>query len=262
MVNTFQRYEKKYLLNENAFQNLMTGVMRYMQPDKFCGDDRSYSIYNLYYDTADDDIIRRSLAKPYYKEKLRLRSYTVPGHSSDPVFLELKKKIGGVVCKRRAEMSLGEACRFIAAGEAPPRADYLNSQVIREIEYFLDQQPVEPKVVISYDRMAFYGNNDSEFRITFDSNIRTRRYDLGLEMGPGGRDLLPDHRYLMEVKISGAIPLWLSQTLSENGLFSTSFSKYGTEYKRYLREKSARVLEMPLQVYRPEVMQSAWCVNL
>jgi len=263
MINTFQRYENKYLLNESAFHNLTARLTRYMEPDQNCSDDRSYNIYNLYYDTENDDIIRRSLTKPYYKEKLRLRSYRVPQSYSDLVFLELKKKIGGVVCKRRAEMTLSEAYHFIAAGKAPSAADYLNRQVISEIEYFLYCNQVRPKVAINYERMAFLGRDDRGFRITFDTNIKTRRHNLGLEKGPGGRNLLFDRQYLMEIKISGAIPLWLSQALSENEVYSTSYSKYGAEYKRYLREKSLRVLDIARNtVFQPLTQETAWCVNL
>lgn len=263
MINSFQRYENKYFLDETAFQKVRAGLVEHMEPDRNCSADLSYSIYNLYLDTEHDDIIRRSLTKPYYKEKLRLRSYQVPQDLGDRVYLELKKKIGGVVCKRRAEMTLREAYRFTAGGPVPSASDYLSRQVMGEIAYFLHCNQVKPKVAINYQRMAFFGRDDHDFRVTFDSNIQTRRHNLGLEQGADGRSLLPPHQYLMEIKIPGALPLWLARILSDNGIYSTSFSKYGAEYKRYLRERSAKVLDIPANRSLPDIApDAACCVNL
>jgi len=236
VLNTFNRYERKYLMNQAEYEALTTVLLQYMKPDKFCRGDQWYSIYNIYYDTANHDIIRRSLAKPYYKEKLRLRSYTVPGVKDEPVFLELKKKIGGVVAKRRAIMGLDEACEFVVAGQRPAGSGYLNNQVTEEIACFLHCNRVGPKVFIGYERRAFFGKEDENLRVTFDRHIVTRRKDLALESGSYGKRLLEEGQYLMEIKMPGAIPLWLSSVLAEHMLYSTSFSKYGTEFKNYCRE--------------------------
>lgn len=263
MINSFQRYENKYLLDESVLQKVLAGLTEHMEPDRNCSADLSYGIYNLYFDTEHDDIIRRSLDKPYYKEKLRLRSYRVPQGLDDRVYLELKKKIGGVVCKRRAEMTLREAYGFAAGGPVPFAPDYLSRQVMDEIAYFVQCNRLKPKVAINYQRMAFFSRDERDFRITFDCNIQTRRHNLGLEHGAGGRSLLPPHQYLMELKIPGAVPLWLARILSENGVYSTSFSKYGAEYQRYLRESAAKVLDIPRNSGLPDFYpDDAYCMNL
>ena len=64
-----------------------------MDPDEHCKSGKNYNIYNIYYDTDNSDVIRHSISKPYYKEKLRLRSYYIPNNSNDKVFLELKRKL-------------------------------------------------------------------------------------------------------------------------------------------------------------------------
>lgn len=237
MSMTFQRYEQKYLLGESEYRALQAELTRWMKPDRHCQEGRHYAIYNIYYDTPDDELIRRSLAKPYYKEKLRLRSYTVPSGPDDQVFLEIKKKFGGIVTKRRAEMTLGEAEAFVASGRKPPGRDYLHDQVVSELVCFRQRYPVQPKVLISYDRIAYYGRDDSEFRLTFDRNLLSRRDQLRLELGAGGRELLTERPYLMEIKVSAAIPLWLSHALADLRLYSTSFSKYGAEYELYRRQQ-------------------------
>lgn len=235
-IKTFKRYEKKYLLNENQFTALCEKIAQHMSPDKHCRNGEHYTIYNIYYDTDNNDLIRHSLSKPYYKEKLRLRTYKVPESLEEEVFLELKKKIGGIVCKRRATMSLQEAYDFIQKGKKPISDSYVNNQVIEEIAYFLSRNEVSPRAFISYERMAYFGKEDKEFRLTFDNHIKTRRSSLYLEEGEFGRELIGEKQYLMEVKISGSMPIWLTNIFSELKIYSTSFSKYGREYKRYCSE--------------------------
>lgn len=232
-LKTFKRYENKYLLSEEQYHAVIASLPQYMRADTYNEDSEFYSIYNIYYDTAQNDIIRNSLSKPYYKEKLRLRSYSIPTSQQDKVYMELKKKIGGIVSKRRATMSLLEATRFVEEGVIPHKNGALNSQVINEIAVFLSSHNVAPTTFISYDRRAYFGATDKEFRLTFDNNIRTRRNHVALEDGAFGVPLLSNAEYLMEVKISGAIPIWLARIFSEQKIFSTSFSKYGTEYKKY-----------------------------
>ena len=171
--------------------------------------------------------------KPYYKEKLRLRSYKAPIGDNDKVFLEFKKKINGIVSKRRATLSLKEAEMFLEYRIRPGSIDYLNNQVLNEIEYYLENNNVDPKVFISYSRKALFGKNDNDFRITFDSNILSRRDNLSLKMVGYGEEILPKGYYLMEVKILGAMPLWLTKVFSELKIYNTHFSKYGNEYKSY-----------------------------
>lgn len=232
-IQTFKRYENKYLLNKEQFAKIKKVLPHYMREDENNGRGTSYTIYNIYYDTENNDIIRNSIAKPYYKEKLRLRSYYLPSAPTDQVFLELKKKIGGVVSKRRAKMTLLEATRLIEAGIKPQSATYESRQVMEEIIQFLAMYKVSPKVFISYDRMAFFGKEDSNFRVTFDNHILTRRKNEDQKGTLVERMLLEENQYLMEVKISGGVPIWLCRLLAEEKVYSTSFSKYGTEYKKY-----------------------------
>ncbi len=232
-VEVFNRYEKKYLIDCDTFKRLTEVIALHMRQDKYNRDGRLYNIANIYYDTPDDELIRTSIEKPAYKEKLRLRSYGVV-RREDEVFLEIKKKYEGIVNKRRTKLKLAEAYRLTGEGIEPGEAPYINRQVLREIQYFLKVYNLEPKVYLSYDRMAFFDRDDDDFRVTFDTNIRTRRYDLGLELGNHGEPLLDRGIWLMEVKSSKAAPLWFTSMLTELSVYPTSFSKYGTEYKKYL----------------------------
>lgn len=236
-IKSFKRYEKKFLLDKEQYNNLIPKLLEYMNPDEHCTSGKNYSIYNIYYDTDNNDVIRHSTANPYYKEKLRLRSYNIPSNPNDKVFLELKKKINGIVNKRRVVLTLEKATKFLELGEKPTSNDYLNSQVINEISYYLSKKNVFPTVYIGYTRKAFFGKDDRDFRLTFDSKILTRRDNLSLEAGYFGENILEENQYLMEVKILGAMPIWFTTLLSELQIYNTHFSKYGNEYMRYVLSK-------------------------
>lgn len=238
-ITTFQRYEKKFLLSDVQYKAIYPGMMNYLCLDDNCKDGQGYTIYNVYYDTDNSSIIRHSLSKPYYKEKLRLRSYSLPKSLNSKVFLELKRKIGGIVNKRRAVLTLGEAYNFLNNRIKPLDCDYISSQVLNEIAFFLQCHDVKPAAYISYDRTALFGKENRDFRVTFDRNIITRREDIGIEKGRFGEDLLGPGKCLMEVKVSAAFPIWLSKLLSENHIYQTSFSKYGREYTHNLLSNQA-----------------------
>jgi hypothetical protein len=242
----FERIEKKYLLTAEQYAALAPRLAARMQPDAY----GRYTIGNIYYDTPDYALIRASLAGPVYKEKLRLRCYGTPCADST-VFLELKKKYRGVVYKRRASMPLAAAEEYLAGGAAPalprpepaapsgaqpPAAD--PAQILREMDYFLSFYHPEAKVCLSYDRTAFFCPEEPELRVTFDENIRWRTWDMTLAAGAAGRTLAMGAPVLMEIKIPGAMPLWLSRLLGENGVFPSSFSKYGCCYASVLSQPS------------------------
>lgn len=227
----FNRVEKKYILNSAKKNNIIAALQEYMDADKYNVEGKPYTISNIYYDTDDNQLIQESVSRPVYKEKLRLRGYGVP-NPGDLVFLEIKKKYKGVVNKRRTRLELEEAKRFLRTREIPEAKPHMNLQVLREIEYFMSRYDIKPQLYLAYDRLAFFDKNDSEFRVSFDTNIRTRRCDLALDAGDFGEKMFDNDTWLMEVKINKNIPLWFARLLSENEVYHNSFSKYGTEYAR------------------------------
>lgn len=237
-INTFKRNELKFLLNDEQYNGILPVIHQYMNPDKYCIGGKEYGIYNIYYDTNDNYLIRTSLEKPYYKEKIRLRSYYSPAQPDDLVFLEIKKKIGGIVTKRRVSMTLAQAEDFLKYGIIPPESSkYIQNQVMAELVQFLKTYRIHPAQYISYQRSAFFGKENKDFRLTFDRKITARRDDLTLAHESYGNQIIGENQHLMEVKIIGSMPLWLSHSLSELKIFKTSFSKYGRAFKGYTLEK-------------------------
>lgn len=219
----FKRYELKYILTHEQKEKMLAGMAPYMKLDQY----GRTTIHNLYYDTDTYLLIRRSIEKPVYKEKLRIRSYSQASADS-AVFVELKKKYKHVVYKRRISLPNKEATEWLA-GESHPDT---NTQISNEIDYFLDYYgTLHPTVFLSYEREAYYSDDDTSFRITFDDTILCRQEDLSLESAAYGTPILPEGKVLMEIKCNGGIPLWMTEILSKEKIYKTAFSKYGTAYK-------------------------------
>ena len=230
-IEVFNRYEHKYLLDSDTYKSVIAEMDKHMELDAYNIGHKPYTIANIYYDTDDDYLIRNSLAKPEYKEKLRLRSYGVP-EKDGLVYLEIKKKYRGLVNKRRTTLMLNEAYDFVKSGEQPQKQSYMNGQVLDEITYFLHNYKLKPKLYLAYDRIAYFEKGNPDLRISFDMNIRTRRCDVRLEDGDYGEKLIANGIYLMEIKTAMAKPLWLTKLLTELNIHRSNFSKYGTEYKQ------------------------------
>jgi hypothetical protein len=293
-AETFNRYEKKYRIGEAALARLQSGIADYMRPDGHCQGQGhghgqglgqglgqwqghgAYTVANIYFDTGDSALIRASLAKPAYKEKLRLRAYGTPGPDA-MVYAEIKRKVGGMVNKRRSALRLPEAYAFLERGEFPEARPYMNLQVLSEIARLLERCALRPALYLAYERVAYVeggqsvqaaqsgqggrdwqgvhaahdwndgqGGHDGQvahdgqdgLRVSFDTKIRARRTDLRLESGVYGEPLLGEGEWLMEIKTARSMPLWLCRLLSENGAYPCGFSKYGFEYLRTLGRRA------------------------
>lgn len=231
--NIFRRYETKYLLDPLQKTAVLQAMASHMIPDSY----GKTTIRNLYYDTDDYRLIRHSLEHPVYKEKLRLRSYT-RAEPEETVFVELKKKYDGVVYKRRIPLPAQRARQWLAGAEPCP----VPGQISREVEYCLHfYGTLAPRIFLSYEREAYYGKNDRDFRVTFDENILCRQDALNLGAEIYGTAILPPDITLMEIKCAGGIPLWLTQILTAEKIYKTSFSKYGTAYCRLIFPKLQEV---------------------
>lgn len=237
MKQTFSRYEEKYLLTKVEYLEMLEYLKKYCTLDAYCANDQTYKIYNIYYDTEDNNLIRHSIEKPKYKEKLRLRSYTFPLKKDDLVFLEIKKKIYGKVNKRRIGIDYKTALDYLAHHNKPIFDDYLSNQVLKELDYFLDKNIVKPNYVISYDRLALF-TIDNSIRITFDSNIKSSKVNDNLDLQDENK-ILEDEIVLMEIKLKNNFPIWLVKKMSELSLYSRSFSKYGKAYERFILKEKA-----------------------
>lgn len=205
-MNKFERNEKKYIVPKKDYEELMKDLSLFVQKDKY----HQYTIYNLYLDNDRFDLISRSLEKPVYKEKVRIRKYNQDGEA----YIELKKKYKRVVYKRRVPLT------------------ETGTQIRDEIDYTIRHYDLKPKVFLAYDRLAYVAKDNPDLRITFDHHLRYRFNDLKLEDTIDNHYYFQDEFYLMEIKIPGGMPLWLSHLLTEYHIYPASFSKYGKIYEK------------------------------
>ncbi|MDR1899927.1 MAG: polyphosphate polymerase domain-containing protein [Treponema sp.] len=219
-----RRYEQKYLLNPFQYREIMEIMKTIARNDEF----GLTTIYSLYYDTVDFKIARRALRKSAYREKLRLRSYGAAG-GGDMVYLELKKKLGGLTYKQRIPVRVSDMQRGRYAPS--PHPDGGGRHDFNEINWFLNYHKPSPRFMICCDRTAFRGIYDEALRITFDTHVRCRLSELDFSSGSHGCPIIGGDEYLMELKTDKSIPLFLSRHLSRLNIMPVSFSKHRRAYE-------------------------------
>ncbi len=225
----FKRHELKYRLTKQQYKQLCRCMEKYMVLDSY----GRHKISNVYFDTDNFSIIRHSIEKPKYKEKLRLRVYGQPGDDTVS-FIELKKKYDGVVYKRRIQSTQSDAMSYLCSDAELGDT----SQIKKEVDYYKGMHnSLSPSIYLSYEREAFYSPDDENFRITFDFNIKMRDVDISPYESEQDINILSDDIVLLEVKTVKGLPFWFVDFLGENGLYKTSFSKYGTAYNNFILPK-------------------------
>lgn len=272
-TEVFERKEVKYRLGARQHRAMVEALVGRMAPDAF----GATRIVSRYFDTPERALIERSLDKPLYKEKLRLRGYGSP-QADDRVFVEIKKKFKGIVYKRRVGCSLTAALAYLdgmpyveacaryplpdpemAVESLAPRS----VQIAREIDAFVARHgPLRASMAITCDRTAYVspaalaeeegaaqrfatGADDvpDDVRITFDTNIAYRDLFAG-EHAPA-HPLLPAGHAVMEIKAAGPFPLWLVRALDACEAYPSSFSKYGAAYRACSRVSRTRSRAVP-----------------
>lgn len=229
-IEIFNRTEEKYLLTRRQAERLLETAGNRLAPDPYCRDGQTYLVENVYFDTADDDLISRAVEKNIFRQKLRLRSYGIPAPETT-VFLEIKKKYEGTGNKRRTGMSLRMAESYLEDGTLPdPDTPGINALVLKEIDYLRNTRDLVPKTMITYERQAWFSADDPGLRLTFDRNILAREDELHLGAGPGGRPLLERGKVLFELKAEVSVPMWLARAMAQMKIWPVTFSKYAQEY--------------------------------
>ncbi len=225
----FKRHEIKYTLTNQQYRLLCECMQNHMVLDNY----GRHKISNIYFDTDDFSIIRHSIEKPKYKEKLRLRIYGQPDENNVG-FIELKKKYDGVVYKRRLPSTQAQALSYLCNKTELEDC----SQIKKEVDYFItSHKRLSPSIYLSYEREAYYSPNDEDFRITFDFNIKMRDVDVTPYESEQDVDVVSGDCVVLEVKTVWGLPFWFVEFLGKNGLYKTSFSKYGTAYNNFILPK-------------------------
>ena len=225
----FLRREVKYRLNSEMFEILKREFAAHVVQDKF----HFVCVHNIYYDNDSHEIIRRSIEKPLFKQKLRLRAYEKNGELDGHAFVEMKNKYEGSVFKRRVKIPIG-AARLLADG-TPLCGVIASGQIADELLFYAGAKDCRPKIYVSYNRYAYCAKAEKDLRITFDFGIFSRVERLWLCRDSADEQLLTDDDYILEIKSERPFPLWLTGILAKHRLYPQSFSKYGRIYEESLR---------------------------
>ncbi len=243
VIKDFCRREAKFILSKPQYDLLTEKIRDKMCPDIYCIDGEKYTVRNVYYDTENNGILYRCSNKPDYKEKVRIRSYYPVKNDSDEVFLEIKKKINGVVVKRRVTLPYCDAVNFLEKGIKPNVNDFSSKQTVLEIENFLKKYPVKPYSFIKYERLAFFDKNNPHIRLTVDNDIKIRTENPDIKNENATQYLIDKDKFIAEIKFDNAIPLYLAEILSECNVSMQGFSKCGTIYEQKILEKKNNISE-------------------
>jgi SPX domain protein involved in polyphosphate accumulation len=227
-ISLMKRYEQKYLLNRDQYENLIHSIGDAFQVDAY----GPATIYSIYYDTPDHRIMRKTFTNSAFHEKLRLRSYGIPG-PDDRIFVELKKKYQGVTYKRRFPVRYN-VLKDLHELPAPPSN---LGGLYDEFHYFYNRYTILPMFFISYDRIPLEYREDPNLRLTFDSNIRWRSEHFDFCHGAEGRPLIKEEERLMELKTNKTIPRYLSEKFSRLKIYPSSFSKSKNAFKCYMKDR-------------------------
>lgn len=245
---TFDRVEKKYLLTKSQYDTILPLVKSHTTSDEYYLSD----IYNIYYDTANYDLIVQSIDQPDFKEKLRARSYD----GYDKVFLEIKTKLRGHAAlaeieepdnnlgfKRRVLITHDDYDKFktrqSSAVELARRDEEQGTdiQIAKEIDYLVSHLDLKPRIFVRYHRESYKGERD--LRVTFDTDLQYRTCDLSFRKHNKDRPaFIGEPNIIMEVKAHGSVPLWFARALSQNHIYPQQFSKIGSIYNKIRKEKN------------------------
>lgn len=228
-INVMKRYELKFVLSKEQLKFFESEITNYMKVDQY----GLTTVASLYYDTPRCFLINKSIEKPKFKEKIRLRSYGTASLTS-PVFLEIKRKLDGIVYKRRIRTTEEEVNKFLTSDY-----EFKKEQISRELKAFKETYKcLEPKYLIIVDRIAYYQDN-SDVRITIDRNPRYRVNNLNLHTSMDGIPLVDDGGAILEIKVPRSIPCWLVEILTKGKIYQTSFSKVGVAHKLNFKNKNS-----------------------
>ena len=248
---TIERVEEKYLITKHQKTVLMKKISERLEHDDFYKE----QIISLYLDSDNYDLAIKTLDRPNFRLKVRVRSYDVPTPSKR-VFFEVKTKLKTekrkVGNKRRLVLPLKDFYAYINKGQdleelakKASKGDAQQCQVARELDYLVKVYDLKPKILISSDRTAFKGKFNEDFRLTFDENLRFRTQKLRLEKTGSWEKYFPNtsdpkRSIIMEVKTMHAMPPWFVAELGELHIYPVRFSKYGKIYQ-LIKERNNNV---------------------
>jgi SPX domain protein involved in polyphosphate accumulation len=226
-----QRFELKYLINEDLTEQMRSFVSAYLEPDEYGigKPGQAYPVHSVYLDSDDLATHQWTINGTKNRFKLRLRYYDEK--PTTPVFFEVKARVDNCILKQRCGVRR-EAVPILLAGQLP-EPDHLLSKEPRHLvalhrfNFLMVKLNARPKVHNSYRREAWVSASDNSVRVTFDRCIRIEPHfkpeAVIAHFNP--IRVFPEFTVL-ELKFTTRFPNWLRDLVRTFNLMQFSSAKY------------------------------------
>ena len=237
---SLSRKEYKFVISVQLRDQLEEKVRRRLEVDRGPGSEGVYPIVSQYYDSPERDCYWEKIRRLASRRKIRVRMYGSETAGIPPAaFMEVKHKLDGEGGKRRLQIPVDTARRFVAGEHGVlrdmlPGASRSTRIIINEVFDLVERCGHGPAMQIRYDRCA-YTTADLNFRITFDSDLvcRSGTHALLPDDPAFSDEILARDMVMMEVKSIGSVPYWFREWAAAACLCRQSFSKYCTALERH-----------------------------
>lgn len=203
---------------------------------------RGYRVCSLYLDTLDLMGYTERLAEARIRNRVRVRTYGLPGDVA-PVFLEAKRKLHRNVVKHR--IRVGDTQAWAQGDEIRPwrKAVHDHGDPRGFARRWLDAvEHVDMRAVchVTYVRETWV---QGRCRLTIDHDLRAQAWpDPRMLQAHAGTPLLPPGWIVLELKFNGAEPVWMRQLVMKLRLMSEPVSKFALGVVRTVRGAPATEL--------------------
>lgn len=233
------RYERKYLVPNYQLAALRERVLTFVKPDKYALYDHNifpeYTVRSIYFDTPSLSSLFDKNEGYKDRKKLRVRGYNNQNEHSK-VFLEIKRKNGDRIFKNRSLIPFKSLNKILEFGLGEKITENLDKSNQKEdaikFLYQMNRYHQTPVNLVVYEREPYYGKFDKGTRITFDKNIRSKRYpNLSELYSDFDLNYVWKEHFILEIKYFYApMPIWAKSIVNEFKLQSAPLSKYVEGY--------------------------------
>jgi hypothetical protein len=224
------RYELKYWLPEIAASRAIAFARPFLNLDPLSQPTQGNAerVTSLYLDSREREFYVQHVASAADRFKLRIRYYgESPGATA---YFEIKRKVGMVIDKRRAEVPTPEVQQAVTLGRCPTAAHNGHAPHLKSFLSLMTLHRALPQVLITCLRESYVPRDPREkIRVTVDREVAFQpTASPSLAGRPGCWHTTPTVRRgaLLELKFSGTMPWWMRELSLRVGRYRTAYSKY------------------------------------
>ena len=253
-MQQIERYEQKFLVPPRMAQILKAEILPYVQLDQ-ASLEGPYTVLSLYLDGIHLPFYQATQKRLAQRLKLRIRTY-----NGQHFFLEIKRKIRGMVWKSRVKLNQGQYEALFLPQESKIRfsnrleyrrlfrhLDRTQKSILDEFLHWRDLYGAQAKMWVGYQREGFQSKDGLYARVTFDTQLKAQpahtfvinnnlredyqknwyRLDYASTFKSQQADIV------LELKSENLVPPWMSTLCQKYNLTTFGVSKYGLAINRF-----------------------------